>query len=149
MTGFVLELTRHDRGTNRAGGQSGTGNQDRWIASHVLTNRPRWFIAVSQQIKSRISIIYTRLFFETVMVEEAGIIKEVWFANPHILRVGSNNMPEKSLFSNVYFKSVFLHSPSSFFWQQNNRCRYFQITYSYIYIAGMHILPMTQSVSLL
>ena len=49
------------------------------------------------------------------MVEEAGVIKEVWFANPHILRVGSNNMPEKSLFSNVYFQSVFLHSPSSLF----------------------------------
>ena len=47
------------------------------------------------------------------MVEEAGVIKEVWFANPHILRVGSNNMPEKSLFSNVYFKKVFLHSPCS------------------------------------
>ena len=83
------------------------------------------------------------------MVEEAGVIKEVWFANPHILRVGSNNMPEKSLFSNVYFKSVFLHSPSSLFCQQNNRCRYFQITYPYINVVGMHTLPMIQTLSFL
>ena len=77
------------------------------------------------------------------MVEEAGVIKEVWFANPHILRIGSNNMPEKSLFSNVYFKSVFLHSPSS------NRCRYFQITHPYINVVGMHTLPMIQTLSFL
>ena len=36
-------------------------------------------------------------------VEEAGVIKEVWLANPHILRVGSNDVPENSLISNVYF----------------------------------------------
>ena len=84
-------------------------------------------------MKSCISIIYIRFFFETIIVEEAGVIKEV-------LRVGSNEAAGeisdfKCLFFKVFF-SIFLPPCSDDYTTG-------VVIFKSLNIVGMHTLPIT------